>query len=381
MSKKTDSRTSPEVHQEEERRPGRRKSAPGVFLSTKILYIYDYLFRNTDENHFATTEELTRHLTRLEVPAERKSIYSYIDALVWAGADIQFRKKNGWFLGNRTFELPELKLLVDAVQCSRFITQKKSDALIRKLESLCSVYQADRLHRDVYVDGRAKVMNEGIYYNVDMIHAAISDKRTVTFRYFDLDIRRNQIFRRGGERYVVTPFALIYNNDNYYLVGFDHAKRSLRNYRVDKMSRILDSDEPQQGKDLYPDFQVAQYAESHFGMFSGETVTVTLRCRRSMSNVIWDRFGLDLIMVPDGPDYFRVQVLVALSPQFFGWIFGLEGGVTVVSPPTAVKAYDRLLKQAMRLNSASSPKSGKAEVPEPSSESDHKADTDSEDAD
>ena len=236
---------------------------------------------------------------------------------------------------------------MDAVQSSRFITQKKSDALIRKLEGLASVHQARQLQRQVYVSGRIKLMNESIYYNVDKLHTAVSGQRAITFKYFDYDLERKKVFRREGRRYTVSPYGLIWNNENYYLVAFDHANREMRHYRVDKMTEIVVTSLDREGRDQYPDFQLASYGEKHFGMYRGQEMTVTLRGRRSMAGVVWDRFGQDVIMVPDGEEHFTVTLPVVVSPQFFGWLFGLDGGLTITAPRAAVEEYRRKLEGAL----------------------------------
>ena len=314
----------------------------------KLLYLSKILMEQTDEEHPLTVQELIAQLARYDIQAERKSIYDDLEALSRFGLDVQCRKGRspGWFIGVREFELPELKLLVDAVQSSRFITRKKSDALIRKLERLASVHQAQQLQRQVFVSGRVKVMNESIYYNVDKIHAAIAAKRAITFQYFDYDMYRHKVFRRGGGLYTVSPYGLIWNSDNYYLVAYDSGNCEMRHYRVDKMVQITVTDRPLEGGEQYPAFDIAAYGQKHFGMYSGEEMTVTLRAKSTMSNVVLDRFGLDVILVPDGSDFFTVSIPLVLSPQFFGWLFALEPDVTLTAPPRAVEAYRQKLRSA-----------------------------------
>ena len=316
----------------------------------KLLYLSQILLKNSDEDHPLTVAQLIEALGRQGIKAERKSIYDDLEILQTFGLDVQCRKGKspGWFIGERDFQLPELKLLMDAVQSSRFITQKKSDALIRKLEGLSSMYQAGQLQRQVYVSGRIKVMNESIYYNVDKLHLSIAEQRAITFQYFDYDIFRKKIFRRDGGLYTVSPYGLIWNSENYYLVAFDHANQEIRHYRVDKMTEIVITNQPQEGRDLYPNFQLAQYGQKHFGMYAGEEMTVTLRGRRTMAGVVWDRFGQEVILVPDGEEHFTVTLPVVMSPQFFGWLFGLEGGLTIVGPSAAAAAYHKKLEDALQ---------------------------------
>ena len=312
---------------------------------TKLLCLYRMLLRQTDEEHPLTVLQIIEELARQDIKAERKSIYDDLEALRLFGMDIQSRKgkTSGWFVGDREFELPEVKLLMDAVQSSRFITQKKSDALIRKLEGLASVHQAGQLQRQVYVSGRIKVMNESIYYNVDKLHAAIAGQKAITFKYFDYDIQRKKVFRQDGKRYMVSPYGLIWNSENYYLVAFDHTHRELRHYRVDKMTEIVVTNLDREGREQYPNFQLAEYGQKHFGMYSGQEMKVTLRGRRDKAGLVWDRFGQDVILVPDGEDWFTVTLPVVVSPQFFGWLLGLNGSITLAGPKEAVSAYRRRL--------------------------------------
>ena len=316
---------------------------------TKLLYLCRMLLRKTDEEHPLTVPQIIEELARLDIKAERKSIYDDLEALRLFGLDIQCRKGRvpGWFVGGREFELPEVKLLMDAVQSSRFITQKKSDALIRKLEGLASAHQAGQLQRQVFVDRRIKVMNESIYYNVDKLHSAVAGHKAITFKYFDYDIARKKVFRREGKRYVVSPYGLIWNSENYYMVAFDHASQELRHYRVDKMTEIVVTGINREGTDQYPDFRLAEYGQKHFGMYRGQEMKVTLRGRRDKASLVWDRFGQDVILVPDGEEHFTVTLPVVVSPQFFGWLLGLDGNVTLTGPKAVVAAYRRRLAAAL----------------------------------
>ena len=314
----------------------------------KLLHLSRILLRQTDEDHPITVPQIIEELAKYDIKAERKSIYDDLEVLSQFGLDVQCRKGRspGWFIGDRDFQLPELKLLMDAVQSSRFITQRKSDSLIRKLESLASVHQARQLQRQVYVSGRIKVMNESIYYNVDKLHTALAAQKSITFKYFDYDIRRQKVLRREGRRYTVSPYGLIWNSEFYYLVAFDHVNRDMRHYRVDKMTELVVTGLPREGSDLYPDFQLAQYGQKHFGMYTGKEIKVTLRGRRSMAGVVWDRFGQEVILAPDGDQHFTVTLPVVMSPQFFGWLFGLDGGITITAPQEAVDEYRRKLSAA-----------------------------------
>lgn len=315
----------------------------------KLLILQQLLLTRTDEEHPMTIRELIGELARWDVQAERKSLYDDLETLRAFGLDVQCRKggRPGWFVGQRQFELPELKLLVDAVQSSKFITRRKSDSLIRKLESLASVHQARQLQRQVFVAGRVKTMNESIYYNVDMLHAAIGEGRGVSFRYFDYNSRKEKVFRREGQRYLAAPYGLVWENENYYLVGYAAGQGEVRHYRVDKMSDI-ELEAPPEGAPAGA-FDMAGYARKHFGMFSGADAAVTLRCREGLAGVVLDRFGQEAMLVPGDDGTFTVTVTVVVSPQFWGWLFGLGGGVELLSPGWAVEEYRTRLQETAEL--------------------------------
>ncbi|MGI5973753.1 MAG: helix-turn-helix transcriptional regulator [Oscillospiraceae bacterium] len=315
----------------------------------KLLVVRQLLLERGDEERPISTEEFLTSLERQGISAERKSIYRDMETLREWGMDVQFRKgKNGgWFLGQREFELPELKLLVDAVQSSRFISRKKSDALIRKLEGLTSVGQARQLQRQVYVDRRVKTENEGVYYAIDKLHAAIAAGRAVTFQYFDYNVKKEKVFRREGKRYTVSPYGLIWSDENYYLVGWDHAVGELRHYRVDKTASLTVTCLPRAGDESCRRFDLAEYGQRHFHMFSGREGKVRLRCENRLVNVMLDRFGQDVMFIPDGPEHFALTVEAAVSPQFYGWLFGLGSGVSLTGPDWAVEEWRGLLRAAL----------------------------------
>ena len=311
---------------------------------TKLLHLYQMILRQTDEEHPLTVAQIIEQLARADIKAERKSVYDDLEALRQFGLDVQCRKGKspGWFVGDRDFELPEVKLLMDAVQSSRFLTQRKSDALIRKLEGLASVHQASQLQRQVYVSGRIKVMNESIYYNVDKLHTAIAGRKAITFKYFDYDISRKKVFRQKG-RYMVSPYGLIWNSDNYYLVAFDHGHREMRHYRVDKMQQACVTDKERRGKDRFQDFDLAEFAKKTFSMYGGHDEEVTLVCDNDIIGVILDRFGKEVRIVPADEEHFRVRILAAVSPQFFGWLTGIGDKMRIAAPEHVKKAYREYL--------------------------------------
>lgn len=304
---------------------------------------------DSDENHPLHSQELIKRLDQERIKAERKSIYTDMNALREFGVDVQNRKgtNGGWYIGHRDFELPELKLLVDVVQSSRFITQRKSETLIRKLEKLAGKYQGRLLMRQVYVTGRVKAMNESIYYNVDKLHAAIAEKRAITFRYFEYGRDKKRVFRHNGMRYHVSPYGLVWNNENYYLVAYASATQDMRHYRVDRMTEISITCLERAGAEKYSDFDIATYGQRHFSMFSGAEEHVLFRCKNTVAGLFLDRFGQDIMLVPEGADSFTTRIPVVVSPQFFGWVFGVADSVDIVEPEHVVQQYQHRLAQAM----------------------------------
>lgn len=318
----------------------------------KSIAILKLLYRETDEDHPMTGLDIRDRLAAEGIRAERKSIYTDIEALRRLGIDILCRKgpSGGFYVASRIFELAELKLLVDAVQASRFITEKKSIELIKKLEQLASVFEAQTLQRSVFVLNRIKTMNESIYYNIDEIHTAISLDRGISFLYFEYAADKKRSYRRNGSRYRVSPYALTWNNENYYLIGYDETTNSIKHFRVDKMEKIDLEPHERCGKKQFDGFDVAVYANRLFGMFGGETQTVTLRIRNSLAGVMIDRFGTGVYMAQsDYSGWFQARVSVTLSPQFYGWVFSFGRDMEILAPETARNGFRSALVQIHKL--------------------------------
>lgn len=319
----------------------------------KLLYLQKLLFEQTDTSHWVSMEYILSYLEQNGIKAERKSIYTDMQLLRTFGLDIMQRKgkTGGYYLASRPFETAELKLLVDAIQSSRFITHRKSRELIRKLEGLTSQPQASGLQRQVYVAGRTKTLNESIYHNIDTLHQAISAGNQITFRYFEWRIEfltHRHIFkqyRHGGRPYQISPWALMWDDENYYMIGFDKAAGLVKHYRVDKMEDIMVTELPREGKELFEGFDLASYARRTFGMFRGREQQVSLRCENRFAGVLHDRFGDDIDLSPCDDAHFYADVRVAVSPQFFAWVFGLGGAVQIAAPETVVKEFQNSLKK------------------------------------
>ena len=298
----------------------------------KILYLMRILLEQTDEAHPLSINELISKLADYGVTAERKTIYDDIETLRQFGIDIVMEKSKsyGYYVGGRDFELPELKLLADAVQSSKFITERKSMELIKKLEGLASNYDASKLQRQVYVQNRVKNMNESIYYSVDTLHEAIAEGKRISFKYTYYNTDKKRVYRRDGARYVVSPIVLSWNEENYYLIAYSDERDGFSHYRVDRMSGVKKLDDGR--SDYTNSFNLADYSKKIFGMFPGDESDVKLRLHNSLVDAAIDRFGKDIMLAKDGEQHFTVMIRVVLSPVFYGWLFQFGELCEVVSP-------------------------------------------------
>lgn len=316
----------------------------------KLLVLMDFLARQSDEEHPVTIQQIIAELHREGIPAERKGLYNDIETLREHGLDIimvRTGSQSGYFLGSREFELPELRLLVDAVQSSRFLTHRKSLELISKLEHLTSVHQARQIHRSVSVSQRIKSMNESIYYNVDEIQGAMAADRQICFKYFDYNIQRQRVWRHAGAIYQVSPYGLHWDNQNYYMIAYDVSAAQLRHYRVDRMAQIHIAEEPRCGDISMKELDLPRYTSSVFFMYSGEEASVLLRCRRNLVNAVIDRFGKEVPLTPDGTDWFTTRVTVKVSPQFFGWLCGFGNEIQLLHPIGIAEQYRDHLRNTL----------------------------------
>lgn len=317
----------------------------------KLLYIMRFILQQSDEEQTVSIADIIAELTRYGISAERKSLYDDIEALRTYGLDIiQKKGKNGgYYIASREFELPELKLLVDSVQSSKFITQKKTLSLIKKIESLASSHDAGELQRQVYVHNRVKSMNESVYYNVDSISNAINDDKAISFKYFELNVDKERVMRHGGALYEVSPFALMWDDENYYMVAWDSAAGLIKHYRVDKMLGISALEKPREGKEEFEKLDLSAYTSKCFGMFGGDEEKVTIRFSNRLVGAVTDRFGRDVILIKDGDDHFRINLSIVVSPQFYGWLFGFGTEAEVIYPEKVKAEMLRKAKEIAKL--------------------------------
>lgn len=313
----------------------------------KLLYLWEYLTQQTSEEHPVSIKQIIAYLESQDIAAERKAIYDDLELLRYWGLDIiqvGESRSTAYYVGSRDFELPELKLMVDSVQSSKFITEKKTIALIKKIEQLTNAFDAQLLSRQVFVANRIKTMNESIFYNVDAIHSAIAANKKLQFHYFEYTVTKERRLRHDGAFYQISPFALTWDDENYYMVGYDSEMARIRHFRVDKMIDISSLDEERDGQDAYAKMDLALYARKTFGMFVGEDKKVTLRFENSLVGPVIDRFGKEIMIIPDGDEHFKFSADVAVSPQFFAWICGFGTQAEIIGPAEVVSEYAKHIR-------------------------------------
>ena len=315
----------------------------------KLLYLLKILSEKTDEEHTMTVPQMIEELSKYGISAERKSIYDDLECLKLYGVDLCVEKSKtyDYFVASRDFELPELKLLVDSVQSSKFITKKKSLELISKIEKLTSHENAKKLQRQVFVTNRVKTFNEKIYYNVDKIHEAIAANRQITFKYFEYSVSKEKVYRKDGNLYVESPVSLTWDDENYYLITFKPKYNSFTHYRVDKMENICVSDE----KRVLPDheFDLSDYAKSVFGMFGGEKTSVTLEFTNDLAGVIFDQFGTEIPVIKTDNEHFKFTVNVAVSSQFLSWVLAFGNKAKILSPDDVAQKLIEHIEQVRKI--------------------------------
>lgn len=314
----------------------------------KILYLMKIMLEETDENNSITMDQIIARLGDYGIDAERKSLYDDMEMLREYGIDIVMEKRdrNGWYrVVSRQFELAELKLLVDSIQSARFISGKKSNELIKKIEGLASKHEASELQHQVFVTERVKSRNEKSLYNIDEIHRAIENNRTIRFRYFKLNVEKKPEFRHDGKVYELSPWAMTLVDENYYLVAYDSEAGMIKYFRVDKMAGIEMTDNPRSGQKVFKKTNIAEYVKRRFRMYDGKECTVRLRCRNEFADVIFDRFGKDVMIHEKTDGFFEVNVEVALSPHFFAWVMAMNDHVVIIGPDKVRQEAEEFVKK------------------------------------
>lgn len=317
----------------------------------KLYRLAQIMLERTDEEHYITMPEIMEALKEYEITADRKTIYADLKDLDEFGIEVEGEpvgNRYHYHVISRPFELPELKLLVDAIQSSKFITAKKTNALIKKLETLVSKHDAMKLQRQVFVSERIKTMNESIYYTVDAIHNAISENKKIKFQYFQWNVKKEMELRHGGAYYFVSPWGLSWDDENYYLVGYDSEADVIKHYRVDKMLNIQMTEEAREGKEHFKKLDMADYAKKSFGMYGGKEQKVKLLVKNELAGVIIDRFGKDIMMLPKDESHFSVNIDVRVSGPFLGWIISLGEGVKIVGPDEVVEQMQNEIERLTR---------------------------------
>ena len=315
----------------------------------KILYLMKALAEKTDREHPMSVAEIIQYLDGYGISVERKAVYDDIETLRFFGMKIGNRRgrKAGYYLEERKFALPELKILMDAVQSSRFLTQEQSRDLLRKLETLTSISEAKKLQSQTYTVPGVKSLNGEIYKNIEGIYDAIAGNQQITFQYYEWDLSKNLKKKRGGERYRVSPWKLIWKNENYYLLGLDEKSEIVKHYRVDKIKHINIEKQKRNGESIFRNFDMEKFTAGTFGMFGGKETPVRMEFENRFAGVVLDRFGQDVMLISRDEEHFSMQTQISVSPKFFGWLASLGSGAVIVSPENVRREYISFLKKTL----------------------------------
>ena len=321
-------------------------------LTNRTLLIFKYLWETTDESHPVSLADISAFLKQHEITADPRTLRSDIEQLVEFGVDIvkERRVQNLYHVATRHFEAPEVKLLIDAVQSARFITPGKSKELVKRLTTFVAPGDAALLERHLYIDSRVKAVNESVYISVDRIQTAIAERRKIAFRYFDYSPAKERVHRHDRRIYFVSPYALLWNNDTYYLVGFHDYRQQVAKFRVDRIVQMEVTDETAVKKPK--GFDVSEFFTQEFSMLNGEECKVRLLCENLLMNSIIDRFGEDVSTQIVDESHFSVEVTVNLSSNFYGWVFASGGKMRITAPQEAVDGFQRMLESFSERQSA-----------------------------
>lgn len=316
----------------------------------KILYLMQAFMERTDREHPMSVPDFILYLEGYGISVERKTVYEDIETLRIFGMKIENRRErpSGYYLADREFSFPELKILMDAVQSSRFITERQSRELVRKLEHLTSISEAKRLQNQTSVLSGSKAVNREIYDSIQKICDAMADNRQICFNYYEWDFSRELKPKRDGARYRVSPWKMIWNNENYYLIGLDERNGIVKHYRVDKIMHVSIESQKRKGEDIFRNFDFPKYVSGTFGMFGGKEQTVKMEFENHFVGVVLDRFGQDVMLIPKDQERFTMQARISISPQFYGWLAGLGTGAVIVSPENIRRDYISFLKKTLK---------------------------------
>ncbi|MBR0145570.1 MAG: WYL domain-containing protein [Eubacterium sp.] len=315
----------------------------------RLLLLASFLYEKSDENHGLSIDDIRIYLESVGIPVNRKTLYKDIQCLNELGHDIVMEKIGRsvyYHIGARRFELAELRLMIDAVQASHFLTEQKTKDLIRKLQSLASDYDSKGLENNVYISGQRKAINKSIFYLVNDLHQAIRDDHKVRFQYFQWDVNKKAELRHEGAFYDVSPWAMLFDHENYYMVGYDNRIGKMHHYRVDKIKNLSIVQEPREGKAYFDSYDMQAFTQSTFGMFHGNIEHVRIRASYDLAGVMIDRFGRKIEIKDNKDGTFDFEVDVRVSDQFLGWIIAVGENVRILSPESVI---DRMKEIAKRL--------------------------------
>lgn len=318
----------------------------------KLLILRDILLRNTDEKHGMTRKEIQTELGRYDIEVSRQTFQEDLELLKEFGVEILSDRKGSttiYYVPEREFTLPELKLLIDSIQASRFITEKKAMELIGKMEKLCSKHEAAELRRGAVIVDRIKNMNESIFYNVDAVHAAISRDSKIRFKYFSYNVKAEREYHYNGKIYDESPYALVCSDDNYYMLAYSAERNIIKNYRVDKLADVQITGEPREGREVFEQYDLKRFSRHSFGMFSGKEVKVTMHFSHRFANAVVDRFGKEVFMKAVDEKWIEVVAPVVVSPMFFRWLYGLGAEAYIVGPQEVREAMKNHLLEVSKL--------------------------------
>ena len=312
----------------------------------KLLKIWEILCQETDEEHPIESTELIEKLAEMDIHCERKTIYRDIETLIECGYEVMCvrGKKNQYYVLDRSFDLPELHIMLDAVQAASFITPQKTKQLVDKIADLAGSRKGEVIKRNLVAFNITKNTNEQIYYSVDEIVRAISKKKKIEFKYFDYDANHKKVYRKDGNKYIMNPYSTVLSDDNYYLLGYNDKHKNIMHFRVDRMDNVRMLEDDIVPLDNNNEFDVTKHKREVFGMFTGSEESVRFVVHKSLLDVIFDRFGSDVKLIKYDEENYMFTADVQVSPIFIGWCCAFGKKVKVVSPANVVEQVKEYVK-------------------------------------